>query len=371
MFFLMQKTDHALKLDFFARDSNRFIIHIGQLGSVLYNCALSIYYVSVIKFSMSENDFKKKVEPICHLLINGYAIAGACFLLATDAFNAMGTHCWINAVPPSCVNDSSQECLRGNKMAYSYRWLLFGYACCASFVIICLNMVLIMLSVFKQEHKTERWRLSTAPSTADKGGGKLSFPLKLTTRFTGSSRGNVSKMHSSVSTLSNECFEDGKAHVPRGACLKSEKIQVTKPISSPKIQQEDIAIRKNSNKNRKSRVSFSIYGVDDSDIEEQSRESSQRISLTSRSGTTRDPLAFDLQKVRRSIRTESTTSEISSRSTSDNIELKSNKLRSVGASNPSNSRKAIRKSSGHEVMTQALLYILSFLLCWIFSFAGR
>jgi len=67
-----------------------FFMHIGSIGALLYNSSLSIYYVSVIKFNMTEPTFKKKVEFWCHFIPNAYAWGSAIFLLATNNFNSVG-----------------------------------------------------------------------------------------------------------------------------------------------------------------------------------------------------------------------------------------------------------------------------------------
>jgi len=74
----------------FRSEHNSFFIQIGMAGALLYNCSLSIYYVSVIKFNMTEPTFTKKVEFWCHFIPNAFAWGSGIFLLATNNFNSVG-----------------------------------------------------------------------------------------------------------------------------------------------------------------------------------------------------------------------------------------------------------------------------------------
>ena len=68
----------------------RFSLQLGLTGSVLYNCSLSVYFVSVIKFGMNERDFKRKIELWCHFIPNAFAIGTSIFLQAGGYFNPLG-----------------------------------------------------------------------------------------------------------------------------------------------------------------------------------------------------------------------------------------------------------------------------------------
>ena len=81
---------YSLLINVFRSVHDSFFMHIGSIGACLYSCALSIYYVSVIKFNIKEPTFKKKVEFWCHFIPNAFAWGGAIFLLATHNFNSVG-----------------------------------------------------------------------------------------------------------------------------------------------------------------------------------------------------------------------------------------------------------------------------------------
>ena len=67
----------------------RFLTQMGIAGSRFYNCALSVYFVSVIKFGMQEKAFKKKIEFWCHFIPNVFAMGSAIFLQVKGYFNPM------------------------------------------------------------------------------------------------------------------------------------------------------------------------------------------------------------------------------------------------------------------------------------------
>ncbi len=136
---------------------NRFISHIGMVGSALYNCNLSIYYLCVIRFSMSESTFCTKVEPLCHLITNLFALASATYLLVEEYFNSVGNACWIGAYPTDCLNDPEVECLRGNENAYHLRSIFIGAPLYLIWIFIVIAMVSIIVMVFRQKRRIDQW----------------------------------------------------------------------------------------------------------------------------------------------------------------------------------------------------------------------
>ena len=77
--------------------------HIGAIGSMFYNCSLSIYYFCIIRLSMTDVTFTKKVEPFCHLIPNLYGFGGALYLLINRDFNNIGNVCWIGKLRRYCI----------------------------------------------------------------------------------------------------------------------------------------------------------------------------------------------------------------------------------------------------------------------------
>jgi len=96
----------------------------GCMGSVTYDCMLSIYFVMVVVYSKREDFIRHRIEPFFHALSALVPLAAGIFLIATTSFNASGYMCWISPSPLVCSApwadpDVKVECTRGkNAMAY-------------------------------------------------------------------------------------------------------------------------------------------------------------------------------------------------------------------------------------------------------------
>ena len=132
---------------------------MGISGSKLYNCALSVYHVSVIKFGVQEKTFKKKIDfgvtsspmslpwesqsfyklegtltlwMVSHSMISYYFEP---VLIRSDsntfrhAFPPEDANCWLSAVPKECLHDPDVDCTRGEKNALVYRKNGLMYVC--------------------------------------------------------------------------------------------------------------------------------------------------------------------------------------------------------------------------------------------------
>ena len=166
---------------------------MGSTGSILYKVSLSVYYASVIKFNIKEKAFRRKVELWCHLIPNAFAISTSVFLQTHHYFNSVGkcdaqmidlnvehqrwhvllltflsdNACWISASPISCLTDPDVPCIRGDTMAIEYRKWLALYVALLGFIVITINMVLIIYTVLVQKRRSDRWRFGIFNSTRD------------------------------------------------------------------------------------------------------------------------------------------------------------------------------------------------------------
>ena len=229
-----------------------FFIHLGSVGSIHYNCALSVYYLCVIKFSMSEDTFKRKIEPIFHIIANVYAIAGASYLLAGQHFNRLAHVCWISAVPPNCINDPEVECIRGDDMVYKYRYWFLGYSIYATFSIIAINMILIIWSVFMQTKKSDQWRFGS--SGASDNGGRC-VPCRWSMLSILGISAEKEKVATKCSVIDDNDAENPRHRhlVPLDDCLQ--------PVQSPKVSASLTTRSRTTHKSREllARRSFAIY----------------------------------------------------------------------------------------------------------------
>jgi hypothetical protein len=113
----------------------------GMTGVVCYNTSLSIYYVSVIKFGMTENAFRQKIEKYLHVVTISFTMPSALYLLFADQYGPVKAFCWIKA----------------DKTLF-YRRVFGVIPVALAFIIITVNMLIIISAVISQERKKKKWQ---------------------------------------------------------------------------------------------------------------------------------------------------------------------------------------------------------------------
>jgi len=96
--------------------------------SPIYNLNLSVYYLLLSKYHLTEETIAKRFERYMHagaMVIGfGFAITG----LPLTLYNNANLWCWIAAYPSSCEDNSGRHgnvpCERGHN-AWLFRWLIF------------------------------------------------------------------------------------------------------------------------------------------------------------------------------------------------------------------------------------------------------
>jgi hypothetical protein len=83
---------------------------VGTCGGVLYSFSLTLYFLLVIKFELSEANIKKKFEPLMHAFPILYSVIMGVFIYATHSYNPSGTSCWIESRPLGCKTNPDVEC---------------------------------------------------------------------------------------------------------------------------------------------------------------------------------------------------------------------------------------------------------------------
>jgi len=134
-----------------------FISVIGILGSVFYSLSLSIYFLCVTKFSMSEKQIKEKIEPFLHIFPIAYAFCGGIFIYVTHNYGPSGEQCWIAPEPVNCNLDPDVECTsKGdpNVIISVFAAVPVFFCFCASIVI----MVLIWRAHHAQTMRNQAYR---------------------------------------------------------------------------------------------------------------------------------------------------------------------------------------------------------------------
>jgi len=329
---------------------------------------------------MSEENFKRKIEPICHIVPNVYAIAGASYLLGGQYFNASAKSCWINAVPPNCVYNPNVECIRGDARAGKYRLWFAVYAIYVIFAIITINMLLILWSVFVQSKKSDQWRFFGS-SRASGGFPRRSIFWR---RIDDKAKGGTYS-----AAIVNTDVENPHNLVPQEDFLspvKSPKVSsslTTRPGTTHKSREEE------RRKPKKSK-SFAIYGAEDEEEDALAAFASsmkpprRQRAEASRAGTAEDPYAFDIKKVKTKLQEESRQSLAASPIDVTPLQLgKVNSVRGIAGANgrgqlleeidelePSTrtSRNiSFDHSQTRQVVIQGSLYIGAFFITWIWS----
>jgi len=146
-----------------------FMNYTGCMGSVLYDCMLSIYFLMVVVYSKREEFFQKIIEPIFHAVSILVPTAIGIFLMATTHFNPSGNICWVAPKPSGCGNrkGSDIECVRG-KHALSYRWYFQGYPLILCMIIVITCMLCLSYSIRKQLKKMNKYGASQFAANVEK-----------------------------------------------------------------------------------------------------------------------------------------------------------------------------------------------------------
>ena len=132
-----------------ACETQGFLLLVGGLLSICYNCALCVYYVCVIKMNYSDTKIKKKIEPFLHANACLVAITLPSAALATKSINPWYNICRIQEYrPKDCEFD---DCGRG-KSAYIFD-LFIIVSMIVVFIAIIAMMAVVYLQVWRQERR--------------------------------------------------------------------------------------------------------------------------------------------------------------------------------------------------------------------------
>jgi len=137
-----------------------FLFHFGQIGTTLYYCTLSIYYVLIVRIMcrscIKEGSIQRRIEPILHGIPILYSLSTSIFLALTGNFNNATSVCWISPYPFTCRKDPS-TCTRG-RHALLYRWIFSGIPVILIFFIILTCMFLLINALRKRDHRKQNKR---------------------------------------------------------------------------------------------------------------------------------------------------------------------------------------------------------------------
>ncbi|KAL3923604.1 MAG: hypothetical protein SGILL_001565, partial [Bacillariaceae sp.] len=130
-------------------DVQGFFIQLGTTPP-LYNTFLALYYLLVIKYSVTEETLHRHIEPIMHLFAISFGTCTAIAAQQMDLFNNANLWCWIAAYPEGC---KGEECVRGGD-AGTYRWAFYFVPVWICLVVVSFMMVMIYRTVRQRELKS-------------------------------------------------------------------------------------------------------------------------------------------------------------------------------------------------------------------------
>ena len=125
-----------------------FMFLFSIVSTPFYNLALCIYFLCVIKFSMTDERFRRILEPYLHGIPILYGLGTAVYTLSIGYINPSTTMCWI--APP--------DNLRGDDFSKRLAWIINGGPILAIFMAIIVIMCMILWSVYSQAKTMERYR---------------------------------------------------------------------------------------------------------------------------------------------------------------------------------------------------------------------
>ena len=142
-----------------------FLALLSITTTPFYNCALCIYYLCVVKYSMRDERFSRRIEPALHLIPICWSSFTAIYLLSLGLINNAGPGgCWIAPYPSDCIGNPDVDCIRGEESVKFYRLLFNVSFGLATFVVILVTMVMILCSVWRQEVRMNQYRFSMQSS---------------------------------------------------------------------------------------------------------------------------------------------------------------------------------------------------------------
>lgn len=324
---------------------------VGAVGSILYNGALSVYYLAVVTFNMKEKEIARKLEPWLHLIANGFAIGSGIFLAFKRQFAPLGNQikCWVATYPFFCVRDNPDECVRGSPYTRLYANCLALLPSFITFVIACVVTMLMLYSIVKQQRKADRWRMKEQEESKS-----------CTENIYACFRLKCERQKSEIELEKKSASSTPKLSMtPTKASKFAKMAKSLEHTSSPKSSlYTSTAGNAGLSRSGTKQGMTSILILKCCLLMDSFKLTVVRI----------DPLAFDVHKVRKKIRRESALASNEPIVLSNSTNPKSEKRLSTNTvSSQAPSAQENVNSDVAAARRQCLLYLSSFFLCWIFT----
>lgn len=128
------------------------------LCTPIYNGALALYYLLVIRFQWREDQLRK-IEPLLHGVPIAFGLGTAVTGLVLDLYNYANWICWIAPLPWGCKDSArygTSDCERGDN-AWVFQWAFLYGPVWFLIAFVALAMLLVYRTVLQAERKTKRW----------------------------------------------------------------------------------------------------------------------------------------------------------------------------------------------------------------------
>ena len=146
-------------------DFQGFFTVIGASGAMLYSVSISVYFLLVIKFNVSNERIKQRYEPFLHAVPIIYSLTTSLWVFTTGGYNPAGTICWIANEPLNCDKDPDVDCV--TTLIKLKGWVAAGTPYLGAFLLNCVIMFVLWFAEYSNFRRTRNHRLSfiASPST--------------------------------------------------------------------------------------------------------------------------------------------------------------------------------------------------------------
>ena len=133
-----------------------FFAYLG-IASMCYNQMLMLYFVMVIRYSMTDSFITRRVEPFMHLLpivfYGGSAVLGLFF----EVYNPNGSVCLVAPYPPFCEDIPQIECTRGAKYGTIFGVYFVTYPFLGWVGLIFVWLLVVSFTVVQKVYRSRRF----------------------------------------------------------------------------------------------------------------------------------------------------------------------------------------------------------------------
>lgn len=122
-----------------------FVAYVGSIAAILSNCILSIYYLCVLRFKITEVKIKKCLEPVLFFLTLVLSLYPGIQLWRYGLINPQeyDPYCTIGPYPFHCQYGDPSTCIRGGEMVQKMTFMTSRYF----FIIIVVGILTIAVSM--------------------------------------------------------------------------------------------------------------------------------------------------------------------------------------------------------------------------------